>query len=236
MGLEFRAPRLLAIALTHKSFLNEQPEACAESNERLEFLGDGVVNFVVARTMYERAREAPEGELTTRRSHAVRREALAVAAARLGLGQDLVMGHGEFASGGPERQTNLANAFEAMAGAVFLDRGFDECERILLELLEPEIDHALYEENPKDPKSVLQEIVQQRGGTSPSYRIVTAGDQCSEARFNVEVLLSGEVAGTGSGDRKVEAERAAAIEAMSRMSPTQPLMTPTPDDTVPAGQ
>ena len=218
LGIEFRDPRLLADALTHKSFLNERPEDCAESNERLEFLGDGVVNFIVARTMYERAREAPEGELTTRRSHAVRREALAAAAARLGLGELLVMGRGEFESGGPDRLTNLANAFEALAGAVFLDRGFDGCELILLDWLGPEITQALSEENPKDPKSVLQEIVQQQGGPSPSYRIAPTGDACSEARFNVEVLLSGEVAGSGSGDRKVEAERAAAVEAMGRMS------------------
>lgn len=217
LGIEFRDPTLLAAALTHKSFLNEHPEAVAESNERLEFLGDGVVNFVVARSMYERAKEAPEGELTTRRSHAVRREALASAAARRGLGEHLVMGRGEFESGGPVRLTNLADAFEALAGAVFLDRGYDGCERILLDWLGPEIDQALREENPKDPKSVLQEIVQSRGGPSPSYRITSERDTESGPRFNVEVLLDGEVAGSGSGGRKVEAERAAALEAMSRM-------------------
>ena len=218
LGIEFRDPQLLAAALTHKSFLNERPDVCAESNERLEFLGDGVVNFIVGKSMYERAREAPEGELTTRRSHAVRREALASAAARMGLGEHLLMGRGEFESGGPERSTNLADAFEALAGAVFLDRGFDPCERIVLDWLGPEIDQALRAENPKDPKSVLQEIVQQQGGPSPSYRVTPTEDDAAGPRFNVEVLLDGRVAGSGSGGRKVDAERAAAVEAMSRMT------------------
>ena len=216
LGIEFRDPQLLAAALTHKSFLNERPEACAESNERLEFLGDGVVNFVVGKSMYERAREAPEGELTTRRSHAVRREALASAAARMGLGEHLVMGRGEFESGGPERSTNLANAFEALAGAVFLDRGFDACELRVLDWLGPEIDQALRAEDPKDPKSVLQEMVQRQGRPSPSYRL-TPTDADQGPWFNVEVLLDGKVAGSGSGGRKVDAERAAAVEAMGRL-------------------
>ena len=218
LGIEFRDPQLLAVSLTHKSFLNEHPEALAESNERLEFLGDGVVNFVVAKSMYERAKEAPEGELTTRRSHAVRREALASAAARMGLGDYLVMGRGEFESGGPDRLTNLANAFEALAGAVFLDRGYDGCERMLLDRLGPEIDLALKEENPKDPKSVLQEMMQRQGAPSPTYRIASSDTVPPESRFNVEVLLDGVVAGSGSGERKVDAERSAAVEAMGRMS------------------
>lgn len=218
MGIEFRDPQLLAAALTHKSFLNERPDDCAESNERLEFLGDGVVNFIVGKSMYERAREAPEGELTTRRSHAVRREALASAASRMGLGEHLVMGRGEFESGGPERSTNLADAFEALSGAVFLDRGFDACERIVLDWLGPEIDQALRTDDPKDPKSVLQEMMQGQGGPSPRYRVTPADDDHSDPWFNVEVLLDGRVAGTGSGGRKVDAERAAAVEAMSRMT------------------
>ena len=218
MGIEFRDPQLLAAALTHKSFLNERPDDCAESNERLEFLGDGVVNFIVGKSMYERAREAPEGELTTRRSHAVRREALASAAARMGLGQHLVMGRGEFESGGPERSTNLADAFEALSAAVFLDRGFDACERTVLDWLGPEIDQALRTDDPKDPKSVLQEIMQRQGGPSPRYRVTQAGEDHSGPWFNVEVLLDGRVAGSGSGGRKVEAERAAAVEAMCRMT------------------
>ncbi len=218
LGIEFRDPRLLAAALTHKSFLNEHPDATAECNERLEFLGDGVVNFVVARSMYERAKDAPEGELTTRRSHAVRREALASAAVRLGLGDHLVMGRGEFESGGPDRLTNLANAFEALAGAVFLDRGYDGCERILLDRLGPEIDLALNEENPKDPKSVLQEMMQRKGAPSPVYRTAPTGTAVPESRFTVEVLLDGDIAGSGSGERKVDAERAAAVDAMDRMS------------------
>ncbi len=214
IGLSFNDPGLLKLALTHTSIANERPEAHGESNERLEFLGDGVVNLVVARSLYSRAPDAKEGELTVRRASAVNRDALASAAKRLGLGEHLAMGHGEDASGGRERRTNLANAFEALAAAVFIDRGFDECERAVLEWLGPEIDEALRLDSPKDPKSRLQEALQQRGSPPPKYRVVSLDDVEHDSRFTVEAIVEGAVAGTGSGSRKVDAERSAAMEAL----------------------
>ncbi len=215
LQIEFADSDLLRLALTHKSFVNEYPDAGVESNERLEFLGDGVVNFVVARNLYRRMPEAPEGELTNRRSHAVRREALASAAERIGLGSHLVMGRGEAATGGAQRPTNLANAFEALSGAVFLDRGFDECEKLLLGWLGPEIDQALQLRSPKDPKSLLQEIVQRSGISPPTYRLADCGEQDYRNRFAAEALIDGEVMGTGVGGRKIDAERAAAQDALN---------------------
>ncbi len=218
LGVTFKDIRLLCVALTHQSYLNENPAESGESNERLEFLGDSALNYIVARYFYEKLPELPEGDLTVRRAEAVRRETLEKAARRLGMGDLLVMGRGELASGGAERSSNLANGFEALVGAVVLDRGLSAAWELVLEWLAPELDEIVAAETPKDPKSRLQELLQSRGKLPPHYRVVHISGPDNAPEFTVEVLIDGDVLGTGTAGRKVDAERAAAIEAAEELA------------------
>lgn len=217
LGLHFSGSPLLALAFTHKSFVNEDPGAGIESNERLEFLGDSIINFVVGFRLYDQAPGAPEGELTACRAQVVRRETLAVAAQKLGLGAWLVMGKGEASSGGADRTSNLANAFEAVAGAVFLDRGFEAACEFIGHALETEIASVAVASTPKDPKSVLQELLHARGLKSPEYALVSAAGPDHDRTFIIEARVDGASAGRGEGRRKIDAERAAALDAVSKI-------------------
>lgn len=212
-GIEFNDPNLLKVALTHQSYLNENPTIPGESNERLEFLGDSALNYIVGRFLYERLPELPEGDLTVRRAEAVRREALEQAALRLGLGEFLVMGRGEASSGGSTRSSNLANGFEAIIGAVVLDRGIEVTSGLVEQWLGPELEDLLQAETPKDPKSRLQELLQARGESPPEYRVIKITGPDNQPEFTVEAIVSGERLGTGTAGRKVDAERAAATQA-----------------------
>lgn len=218
LGARFRDSSLLAVALTHRSFLNENPSLKVESNERLEFLGDGALNFVIAQHLFEKATRATEGELTARRAQLVRRETLARVATRIGLGNHLVMGRGEAASGGAERSSNLADGFEAVTGAILVDKGYRSARAFVLKWLAPEITNVMGAATPKDPKSRLQEYLQAAGTPAPKYRVANAAGPEEDRWFTVEVLVSGEVAGTGEGRRKLDAERAAAVDAYQRLS------------------
>jgi len=217
LGVKFADPALLALALIHSSYPNENPGAGADCNERLEFLGDAFVNLVVARRLYEEARGASEGELTARRSAVVRWETLAGAASRLGLGELLVMGRGEEAGGGRERASNLAGAFEAVVGAVLLDGGYSKARAFVLRCLRDEIESALSSEPPKDPKSRLQELLQSTGREPPRYDTVSTEDAGGASSFAAQVSAGGRVLGEGAGRRKVDAERAAAASALERL-------------------
>lgn len=224
VGLTFRDAGLMELALTHRSFVNENPVLGAESNERLEFLGDGVINLVVGHRLYGEAPDAAEGSLTARRAQVVRWETLAAAGQRLGLGPWLVMGRGEASSGGADRASNLANAFEALVGAVFLDRGFEAASDFTLRALAEDIDRAARAGPPKDPKSVLQELLQAQGRKSPEYSTVTITGPDHQRTFIVEALVDGLAAGRGQGMRKIDAERAAASDAVRSLAGDTPDM------------
>ena len=217
LGLSLSGPALLSLALTHRSFVNENPGLGAQSNERLEFLGDGIINFVIGHRLYELSPHASEGELTAQRAQVVRGETLALAAMKLGLGGLLVMGRGEASSGGAERASNLANAFEAVAGAVFLDCGFEAARSFILRALGEEVAAAARSGTPKDPKSVLQEVLQARGMKSPEYALAAVIGPDHDRLFVIDVLVDGQPAGRGEGRRKVDAERAAAQDAAKRL-------------------
>lgn len=213
LGVRFKDESLLRVALTHQSYLNENPAEQDESNERLEFLGDSALNYIIGRHLYENLPDLPEGDLTVRRAEAVRRETLEKAARRLGIGEMLVMGRGEEASGGPHRSSNLANGFEALVGAVVLDQGVDGTRKLVLEWLEPELEELISADTPKDPKSRLQELLQARGESPPEYRIVDVQGPDNRPEFTVEAVVGGQPLGKGTAGRKVDAERAAATEA-----------------------
>ena len=220
LGVHFNDLGLLGQALVHRSYLNENSGERSQSNERLEYLGDAVIDLVVANHLYNAAPHASEGELTLKRTQVVRGESLAGVARRLGLGRYLFMGHGEIELGGEDRDSNLADVFESVVGAVFLDQGYQVACGLVERVLAIELGGVLRSGVRKDPKSVLQELLQANGLPLPRYRVAatTGPDQAKE--FTVEVLVDGSVAGIGSGLRKLEAERSAAgvaIEYYTRL-------------------
>ena len=216
-GVSFRDKGLLDLALVHSSYLNERPGAFPESNERLEFLGDACLGFAVAEELYRRHPDWPEGDLTGARSALVRGETLADVAARLDLGRFMYMGRGEEAGGGRDRPTNLAAAFEALVGALFLDQGYEAARDFVLKVLAESLATLGERVVHKDPKSALQEVVQARGQDPPVYRIVEVSGLEHARQFTAEVAVAGRVMGRGTGARKSEAEQRAAGEALRRM-------------------
>ena len=223
LGLEFTSPGLLLEALTHPSYLNENPGAPTNSYQRLEFLGDAILGSITAEELFRRYPDLSEGELTRFRSHLVQEKSLARIASELGLGEYLHVGRGEEASGGRHRDSNLAAALEALIGAVYLDQGADVAKSLVLNLLGDEIARA--EESggaPLDPKSHLQEMVQAKHGHLPCYRVVNTEGPDHKRRFTVEVWLENRVAGVGTAQRKLDAEREAASRAIEAFttSPT----------------
>ena len=205
---------LLVLALTHQSYINEHPDELPVSNERLEFLGDSIVGMVVADRLYVGAPDLPEGDLTVRRSQVVRRETLASASRSIGLGEWLVMGKGESAAGGNDRTSNLADSFEAVVGAVFIDQGYEHAYSFVTRWLGPYVDEALRTETRKDPKSLLQEHLQGNGSKPPRYRLVSESGLPSDVVFTMEVVIDGEEIASGTGSRKIDAEREAAAKAL----------------------
>jgi len=204
---------LLETALTHSSFANENPALCPRGdNERLEFLGDAVLQFTVARLLCERFPEAGVGELTRLRAAVVSEQALFRAAEDLGLGEHLRLGKGEEASGGRRRRSVLADAFEAVVGAVYLSSGVRGAETFVARWLGPFVDRAA--EGPLlDHKTALQEAAQ-AAGREVVYRLVETSGPEHEKVFTVEVTVDGVVAGRGTGRTKKEAEQAAAGEVL----------------------
>ena len=217
LGVKFNDAALLKQALVHSSYVNENPQAALGSNERLEFLGDAVLGLVVADELFAAYPEQDEGQLTELRTLLVRRDTLAKAARRLKLGDDLYLGKGEEAGGGRSRPTNLAHAYEALVGAVFLDRGLTTARKFVRTSLQQEFDSLPVRPFPLDPKSRLQEMSQSRFQMPPQYRLVEAVGPDHARRFTIEVLVGGRPMGRGAGHSKQDAEKEAAREALARL-------------------
>ncbi len=217
LGIKPLPDDLLCEALTHASFPNESSSQ-ATPNERLEFLGDAILGMVVANALFRAYPEAAEGELTRMRAEIVRGSTLATAARRLDLGDYLILGRGEEAAGGRGRDRNLAGAFEALLGAVYRAHGLTIARALSLRLLKPEIDRIRTSGPSLDAKSALQHLVQARWHQPPDY--VTVDEQSEEEgrRFIVEVRVSGEMLGRGSGSSKRAAQQEAAREAHAALS------------------
>lgn len=216
-GLTFEDWSLLRTALTHRSYLNEHPDLDWDDNERLEYLGDAVLDFLLAEFLFQRFPAAPEGELTGLRAALVRRETLARLAQGMGLGQALFMGHGEVETGGRERHATLCAALEAVIGALYLDQGLDAVREWVLPLMERELAVARAEVADKDPKSRLQEKAQGLLGVTPRYRTVRAEGPDHAKTFTVEVTIGDTVCGVGQGPNKQQAAQQAALDALAHV-------------------
>lgn len=218
LGVEFADKSLLRRALVHRSYLNEHPGFPLEDNERLEFLGDAVLDFVTGEYLYHRFPELAEGPLTSLRSVLVRRETLARFAQQIGLGQHLYLGHGEAVSGGRERPAILCAAFEALVGALYLDRGLDPVVKLVEPLIGPEVDRTVRDDLDKDHKSRLQELAQSQLRHTPRYSTVRESGPDHAKTFTVEVSIGGRVFGQGQGRSKRQAAQYAAQQALERIS------------------
>jgi ribonuclease-3 len=219
LGFEFRDKSLLQRALIHRSYLNEHPEFPLEDNERLEFLGDAVLDFVTGAYLYHRFPELREGPLTNLRSILVRRSTLSRFARQLELGGHMLMGHGEAESGGRHRPANMCAAFEALVGALYLDQGLDSVRRLLEPLILPEIARALQDSLEKDPKSHLQELAQAKMHRTPRYATVAETGPDHAKVFTVEVSIGDQVYGQGQGPSKQQAAQEAARQALQQIRP-----------------
>ena len=216
LNLPFKDMRLLLRALSHRSYANEHPEVL-EDNERLEFLGDAVLDFLVGEWLYHHFPEMDEGALTRLRAALVCGDQLAEFAKQIGLDNALLLGHGEDAGGGRQRPTLLAAAFEAVVGALYLDSGLEAVRNFVIPLLKPATERILAQHLDEDPKSRLQEIVQARGYPSPTYRTVKVSGPDHDRTFEIEVLVGDIPLGYGSGPNKRAATKAAAQQALIRL-------------------
>ena len=214
LGLHFSKLSMLTRALTHRSYVNENPDAM-EDNERLEFLGDAVLDFIVGAWVYNRFPEMPEGNLTKMRSALVRNDQLAEFARHLNLGPALRLGRGESASGGRQRDALLGSAFEALIGALYLDSGLEAVEDFVKPLLEGVRELVLTKIH--DPKSQLQEWAQAQKLGAPRYKTIATTGPDHAKEFDVQVEISGQVVGQGHGTNKHSAEHFAAKNALKSL-------------------
>ena len=217
LGVTFRNKDLLRLALVHSSFPNENPGVFAESNERLEFLGDAVIGLAIAEHLFRRNPGWSEGELTQARSSLVSGETLAGVARGMDLGSHLYMGSGADQGGTRERRSTLAAGLEAVVGALFMDQGYAPARDFVTGTVLRQMDRSAVEGAPLNAKSALQEAAQSQGKATPSYRTEQSGGADHEPVFTAEVVVEGEVLGLGTGTRKADAEREAAAQALETL-------------------
>jgi ribonuclease-3 len=214
LGVSFNDPSYLKQALTHTSYVNENPESNLADNERLEFLGDAVLGQVIAEKLYQALPEAAEGEMSKLRAALVSRNALARLSRGIRLGDYLYLGKGEETSGGRDKTANLAGALEAVIAAVFLDQNPATAKDVILALFNPEIERVIGRGEVANYKSQLQELLQARGQPPPDYHVVSASGPDHDRRFTVEVRAGGSTLGQGTGKSKKQAETEAARSAL----------------------
>ncbi len=217
LNVQFKDYSLLARALTHRSFLNEHPDEALEDNERLEFLGDAVLDFIVGAYLYHRFPEMDEGELTSLRAALVRARTLAGFARQLEIGRFLQLGFGEAENGGRERTPLLCASFEAVIGALYLDQGLPAVKSLVEQLVSPALAEIMAESLHKDAKSEFQVWAQARYNITPHYDVIHTSGPDHAKQFTVHVLLGDAVWGEGTGRSKQTAAQAAAKVAMAKV-------------------
>ena len=216
LGYFFRDENLLRLALTHPSVAHEQG-ASVQHNQRLEFLGDAVLQLILTSELYEKFPAMDEGPLTKARAQMVNRRALADQGRRLGLGEHLIVSRGEEASGGRQRPSALADTFEALLGAIFLDAGFDAARDIVLRQFREEFGELEVIPNLENPKGELQEILQANSTEAPQYQLESVSGPDHDRLFECAVYHQGVELGRGKGKSKKEAESQAALAALANL-------------------
>lgn len=216
LGLSFKDWHLLRIAFVHRSYLNEHKESKLESNERLEFLGDAVLELVTTEYLYSNYPN-PEGELTNWRSALVKGEMLAKVARVLGLGEHLYLSHGEENSGGREKDYLLANTFEAVLGVVYLELGYEKARGVIERLLLVHLKNILEKGAHIDSKSKFQEIAQEKSGVTPVYQLIHDEGPDHDKTFTMGAYIGDRIVGKGKGSSKQSAEQKAAEDALKRL-------------------
>lgn len=216
LGVKFKNIEFLETAFIHRSFLNEN-RSIKEHNERLEFLGDAVLELVVTEHLYQNYKN-PEGDLTNWRSALVKTESISEVAKKLGFEEYLKMSRGELASSGRSRQLILANCFEAVIGAVYLDAGYDAAKKVISENLIVGLPKIIEDKLYIDPKSNFQELAQEREGITPKYEVVTEEGPDHNKVFTINVKIGEKVWGKGVGASKQQAQQDAAKNALQKYS------------------
>ncbi len=214
----FKNPGLLQQAFTHRSYLNEHRAAAGGHNERLEFLGDAVLELVVTDFLYTKFPDKPEGDLTAYRAALVNTLSIAEAASSLGMNDYLLLSRGEAKDTGRARQIILANAFEAVIGALYLDAGYDAARDFIAENLFHKTDEVVEKRLWQDAKSRLQELAQEKEGITPSYKVLEQSGPDHDRHFVCGAYLSTRLAARGEGKSKQEAEQSAAENALRALA------------------
>src|SRR3989344_759011 len=214
IGHSFKDKRFLEQAFTHRSYLNENREAGREHNERLEFLGDAVLELVVTEFLYSKYPEKPEGDLTAYRAALVNTQSIADAAGKLGMNEFLYLSRGEARDTGRARQIILANAFEALIGAIYLDAGYPASKEFIAAQLFHKTDDVVSKRLWQDAKSRFQELSQEKHGITPAYKLLDQTGPDHDKRFVVGAYIGKEKVATGEGRAKQEAEQDAAQKAL----------------------
>lgn len=217
LNITFTDKSLLIRALTHRSYLNEAAYPAALDNERLEFLGDAVLDFLTGESLYHRFPEMREGELTNLRSALVKRDTLARFAREINLGEYMFIGKGERAAGGHRRVPLLAGAFEALIGALYLDQGLEAVKTFWLRFADPYLERIVRGRLAKDAKSLLQELSQAAFQLKPMYHLISESGPDHAKEFVVEVRVGERVLGIGHGHTKQGAEQEAASAALAAL-------------------
>ena len=215
LGYDFDNIDLLVTALTHRSYLNEQKKSANEHNERLEFLGDAVLELVTTDFLFSNY-DKPEGILTAWRSALVRTESIGAAGERLGYEKLIRMSRGEKQGSARARQQILANAFEATTGAIYLDKGYEAAKKYITDNILSTLPQILEEESWRDPKSYLQEISQARDGFTPIYKVLNEDGPDHDKIFTLGVFVGDKKMGEGEGPSKQIAQQEAAREAIRK--------------------
>ncbi|UCD71855.1 MAG: ribonuclease III [Syntrophobacterales bacterium] len=220
ISYQFNDPDLLNTALTHRSYANEMSGGSSQDNERLEFLGDSVLNVIISHVIMVRFPHCHEGEMTRLRASLVNEKSLAGISKKLGINQCLLLGKGEALKGGREKSSVISNAYEAIIGAIYLDGGFEKAFSVVEKQFSPLLHQGLSDDG--DCKSKVQEICQSRFGSPPRYRVSELSGPDHDKTFGAEIFIEGRSYGYGIGKNKKEAQQNAAREALKTISGEQP--------------
>ncbi len=221
IGIRFNNLDLLKEALTHRSYLNERPSWPVPHNERLEYLGDAVLELAVSEKLFHRYPDFPEGQLTVVRAALVNYQILGKIAADIGLDEYMLMSRGEKGDNPRAKEVILANAFEALIGAIYLDRGFGAVSKFVDEFLMDKTEGIIRSKSYKDPKSALQELIQDKFRETPTYEVLSEEGPAHDRTFVIGVRFGGKVMAEGKGNSKQEAETAAARKALEESANSQ---------------